>query len=166
MFGFMLSKFIVFLSVILLILFTFSECLFGDKILDSLPKYESEEVYFDKEGFREYTDYAKYYYDDITAEDLEENKYFNKVTETDVDNLKTYYYDFNGYWYGEMELKYDNYKGKFDFKAEQIEEGDYYYIDTIEGEPIVDTYYGKFDCYTVYYFDLENQTLYYFHNNT
>lgn len=160
------SRFIYLIAFIIFALSFFVEWAFGDKVLYSMPSYMTKETYFDKDGFREYTDYAKYYFDYVTAEDLDENEYFKKVTEADVHNLNSYYYDFSGYWYGGMELIYDDYKGKFDFKAEQIEEGDYYYVDTIEGEPIGDTYYGKFDCYTVYYFDLENQTLYYFHNNT
>ena len=46
----------------------------------------------------------------------------------------------------------------YDFDISEIEEGDYFYIET-------DEFYDEFGCYDVYYFDMETEILYYFHNN-
>ena len=165
MFGAIFYRFFMLLTIIMLIITPLAECVAGDKVLNSLPECESQETYHDKDGFREYTDYAKYYYDDVTADDLEDNKYFHKVTEADIADIQSYYYDFSGFWYGEMNNKYHGYSGKFDFKIEQIEAGDYFYIKSLEGQTVDEIHYEKFDNYTVYYFDVESQTLYYLHNN-
>ena len=57
---------------------------------------------------------------------------------------------------GELEENYD-------FDASAVSEGDYFYIDT-KYDP-AGLYHGKFDHYTIYIFDVEQMTLYYFHSN-
>ena len=47
----------------------------------------------------------------------------------------------------------------------QINKGDYYYIYTLEGKPIGNSKYRKFDNYDVYYVDIETKTVYYIHAN-
>ena len=56
-------------------------------------------------------------------------------------------------------------KENYDFDKTIITDGDFFYIDTKEGESIGQGTYGKFDNYSVYYFDVDAQILYYFHNN-
>lgn len=165
MFGLLFGRLILIITLIFFVFSSFAQNLFGDKVLNSLPRSESKEIYYEKDGWREYTDYAKYYYDDVTVDDLNDSGYFHEVTVDDVENLKSYYSDFYGCWVATYHV-FDEYFDKFDFKIDQIEAGDYFYIDTLEGQPIGDRYYLKFENYTVYYFDLESQTLYYLHNNT
>ena len=56
-------------------------------------------------------------------------------------------------------------EGIYDFDTSIITEGDYVRIETKEGEEIGDSTYGKYDNYSVYFFDRETLTLYYIHNN-
>ena len=56
-------------------------------------------------------------------------------------------------------------KDNYDFDKNIVSEGDFFYIETKDGEPIGQGTYGKFDNYSVYYFDVDAQILYYFHNN-
>ena len=54
---------------------------------------------------------------------------------------------------------------EYDFDINLITEGDYVKIKTKEGKKIGNSKYGKFDDYSVYFFDVETLTLYYIHNN-
>ena len=54
---------------------------------------------------------------------------------------------------------------EYDFDINLITEGDYVKIKTKEGKEIGNYKYGKFDDYSVYFFDVETLTLYYIHNN-
>ena len=47
----------------------------------------------------------------------------------------------------------------------QINSGDYFYIYTLEGKPIGQSIYGKYDNYDVYYVDIESCTVYFIHSN-
>ncbi|MGN0602081.1 MAG: hypothetical protein ACI4I7_05155 [Oscillospiraceae bacterium] len=147
-----------FLIIILaFIVFIFSSGL-EDEVVESLPDYDYADEYYSN-GFQDYTDYVKYYYDDIDYEDLE-NSLLNSVEYDDINNIFSYIDDFCGW-----AINHEEVQAGYDFSVRQLQVGDYYYIDTKEGEPIGDSYYGKFDDYSVYYFDVDKQILYYFHNN-
>lgn len=137
----------------------FTGCL-RNPVLSSLPSYDKAEEYFE-DGFQDYTDYAKYYYSNINADDFSENEFFACVTKDDIDNINSYVDNFHQAW---TDFRSDS-LNDFDYSIDNTKEGDYFYIDTLEGEEIGDSYYGKFDDYTLYYFDLEDQILYYFHTN-
>ena len=126
-----------------------------DKVIDSLGRFESE-FFVTGGGFSEYTDYAKYTYDDA---DLEGNRYFEKITPESKKTLVAYISNFKS-WVAmyeennpenELAVGYD-----FDYRA--ISDNDYLYIDS----DFVDVAYERYD---VYFFDAETMTLYYFHNN-
>ncbi len=53
----------------------------------------------------------------------------------------------------------------YDFNPDSISEGDYVLIETKEGKPIGDSFYGKYDNYSVYFFDTDSCVLYYLHSN-
>ena len=129
-------------------------------VIASLPDYESKELYTN-DGFQDYTDYAKYTYDNISIQDLESSEYFTITTADDVEEILLYIDDFEG-WVeacgGELQENYD-------FDKSIVSEGDYFCIETKEGEPIGQRTYRKFENYDVYYFDFDTQILYYFHNN-
>ena len=81
---------------------------------------------------------------------------YKKISSDDIENIRSYFDDF----YGVIRLE-----GIYDFDTSIITEGDYVRIETKEGEEIGDSTYGKYDNYSVYFFDRETLTLYYIHNN-
>ncbi len=91
---------------------------------------------------------------------FETHNNFTLVTESNIENIKSYFENFNG-WV-EHQSYYDNYD--FYYQS-QIKEGDYYYIVSKEGEKSGDSLYGKYDNYEVYYVDLSKCILYYIHSN-
>lgn len=125
-----------------------------DAIVNSLPDYETKE-YYTSGGFQDYTDYAKYTYR-IYETVLMQNPYFLPVTDEDIPEILSYIENFEGW----VEICEDFPSEHYDFDKSILVEGDYYYILSEYEEP------GKeFWNYDVYYFDLDAQVLYYFHNN-
>ena len=129
-------------------------------IFSGLPYYKSCEFYTSG-GFQDFTDYEKYTFKSVTAENFKNSKYFTETTSDDVEEILLYIDDFEG-WVaacgGELEENYD-------FDKSMVSEGDFFYIETKEGQPIGQGTYKKFDNYSVWYFDIGSQTLYYLHNN-
>jgi hypothetical protein len=142
------------------LLITLCACSHTDSVIDSLPDYKSE-VFYTSGGFQDFTDYAKYSYESITVQDLEASEYFNAATAEDVEEILLHIENFEEW----VETIGDELKDNYDFDKDIVSEDDFFYIETKAGEPIGQGTYGKFDNYTVYYFDIETQMLYYFHNN-
>jgi hypothetical protein len=149
-----------FLLLVIALLLSLCSCTYQDPVLSSLPNYKNEEFYTSG-GFQDFTDYAKYTYDSVTVENLESSKYFTETSSEDVDEILLHIHNFEE-WVNTIggELK-ENY----DFDRSIVTEGDFFCIKTKDGEAIGQGTYGKFDNYTVYYFDIDAQILYYFHNN-
>lgn len=131
-----------------------------DPVIESLPEYKSKMFYTYGE-FQDYTDYAEYIYDSITARDFETSEYFNATTAEDVEEILLHIENFEGW----VEKADGELKENYDFDKTIVSEGDFFYIETKAGKPIGQGTYGKFDSYTVYYFDIDTQILYYFHSN-
>lgn len=148
------------LVLILILLFGFCGCSYFDSPLSTLPNYKTK-VFYTSGGFQDFTDYAKYTYESVTAQDLEGSKYFTETTADDVEEILLHIDDFEGWVEAVGKELEDNY----DFDKSIVSEGDFFYIETKDGEPIGQGTYGKFDNYSVYYFDIDTQILYYFHNN-
>ena len=126
----------------------------SDPILASLPDYETKE-YFTNGGFQDFTDYGKYTYR-IYETELMENPYFRQVTEEDLATIGSYLDNFENW----VEIDTEFPKDSYDFDRSQLQPGDYFYILNRYDEP------GKeFWHYDVYYFDLSEGILYYFHSN-
>lgn len=126
----------------------------ADPVLENLPQYETREFYTSG-GFQDYTDYAKYTFGE-TMPDLEAHPSLRPVTGKDIAEIESYLDNFEQWVATCREFPQESY----DFQREWLKEGDYFYIQNrYEGEE------KKFWSYNVYYFRLENQTLYYFHNN-
>ncbi len=147
------------LSAIMLLL-SLCGCTYQDPVLASLPEYKNEEFYTSG-GFQDFTDYAKYTYDSITVETLESSKYFIVTTDEDMEEILSHIDNFEEW----VETIGGELKENYDFDKTVVSEGDYFYIKTKDGEPLGEGTYGKFDNYSVYYFDVDAQILYYFHNN-
>lgn len=124
--------------------------------VESIGSYASSEFYTSG-GLQDYTDYAKYVYDDA---DFEDNEFFVPVSSVEKANLITYIDDFED-WIDAVE---DSDPGnevvrEYDFDDSLISPDDYVYIyNYYEDKPK--------ENYKVYFFDTGTLTLYYFHNNT
>ncbi|MDO5291587.1 MAG: hypothetical protein Q4F05_02430 [bacterium] len=119
-----------------------------------LRGYSSCEEYFDPHGMQDYTDYCKYYYNSNKDENFA--KKYREVSEQDIDRLCEYFENFEQ-WMKTAERSFE-----YDFNTYQINVGDYYYIETKEGQQ---PGYGTYDHYSIYFYDIETHTLYYAHNN-
>lgn len=150
-----MKKFLLFILTVTL-LQLFSACTYTDPVIASLPEYQSE-VFYTSGGFQDSTDYAKYIYGSVTTQQLVFSEYFCKVNADDVEEILLHIQNFEE-WIkvvgGELQENYD-----FDHAILSV--GDYFYLRTKAGEAIGD---GVYD-YTIYYFDVDTLTLYYFHNN-
>lgn len=148
------------LLCILLCLAAPAGCGGEDAVISALPKYRSMELCTTGE-FQDFTDYGVFTYDSLTAGDLESTGYFTEVTAADSEEILAHIKNFEE-WVavigGELEEAYH-------FDKSAVSAGDYCYIDTKYGQPIGNSTYDKFDHYTVYFFDMQTQILYYFHNN-
>lgn len=157
---------LILLAIILGICLLVSMMFFGflyshqKSVISSLPDYESREFYTSG-GFQDYTDYAKYFYDSITAQDLESSEHFTVTTDEDVEEILLHIDDFER----AVAVTAEELKENYDFDRSIVTEGDYFCIETKYGEPIGQGTYDKFDNYSVYYFDIDAQILYYFHHN-
>ena len=119
--------------------------------------YTEKEEHYDPNGFQDYTDYCKYRY--ASADPFRNDERYHAVTAEETKAIIGYFSDFEG-WMRSAD-RYDEY----DFDWRCVNEGDYVFIMSKEGRPIGQSYYGKYDNYTVYFFDTESMILYYIHNN-
>jgi len=88
--------------------------------------------------------------------------YFREVTADDLEEILLHIGNFE-VW---VEVVGGALQEGYDFDQNIVSTGDFFYIKTKAGLPIGQGTYDKFDHYTLYYFDVDALTLYYFHNNT
>ena len=160
----MKKKILTIILYIILIIIGFSLWYFSffiNPVLMSLPDYKTKSFYTSGGG-GDYTDYAKYTFDSVNIKKLKKSKYFKKITNADVKEILLYINDFEKWVESTSSIEL---KENYDFDKNIVSKGDFFYIETKEGEPIGQGTYDKYDNYDVYYFDVENSILYYFHNN-
>ncbi|MBR2934148.1 MAG: hypothetical protein IKB79_01015 [Oscillospiraceae bacterium] len=133
---------------------------FENPVIASLPKYDRSECYYG-EGFQDYTDYCKFYFpeDSNIVETLKENNYFRPATARDVEEVKSYFNNFEGW------VKYEEYKDKYDFEADCIDTSDYFYIENKDTCEKYADYPDKYAAYNVYFLDTQTKTLFFIHSN-
>ena len=148
-----MKRFVLLLTVWVCLIFICG-CSSWTPVVDSLPKYDSK-VYYTSGGFQDFTDYAKFSYSSVNIQELEKSEYFVPVTEADVAEILQYLENFEN-WVTIIGEELENY----DFEKTIISDEDYFYIDTKYTDEE-----HKFWNYTIYYFDVDAQILYYFHNN-
>ena len=121
--------------------------------------YISSDEHWEKESFQDYTDFCIYRYDSSSA--IEADSKYEKVTEDDIERVAGYFTNF------EMWMKEEKRLDEYSFDQSCITAGDLWYVKTKEGQPIGSSgsAYGKYDNYTVYFFDVESLTLYFIHSN-
>ena len=135
-----------------------------DKVLNSLGEYKNN-VYYSEGVFQDFTDYAKYYYDNV---DFEGNAYFTKINESDLAKINEHLDNFES-WIETYKENDDSLEivVNYDFDRAIIDKNDYIYIDS---ENLITTWDDgttttSFASYDIYFFDAQTQILYYFHNN-
>ena len=133
---------------------------FNDPVMACLPDYKSKRL-CETGGFQDYTDYNRYFYESVTEQAFTSSAYFKPVKEEDIINILMYIEDFENW----VEVIGKELKEQYDFDKSYVAEGDFFYIKTKYGEQIDLTPPERFYSYTLYYFDMDTQTLYYFHNN-
>lgn len=152
-------RYIVFFILILALFASVACTATPDAVLDSLGEYSTKGFYTSGE-FQDYTDYAKYTYEDI---DISDNTYFEIITTESKAELDTHIEDFEKWIKAISESDPKNeVVENYDFDNSIISFDDYLYIyddpDYIEaGFPL--------GYYNVYFLDTETLTLYFFHNN-
>ena len=131
---------------------------FGHGLL--LPNgFTTSNRHYDTESFRDYTDYAEYIYPDSSATAFQNHYAYKTVTEADIPELMEFFEDYNGW----IKLR-EGYEDWYTFDAEaQVNHGDCFIL--MIDDP-GNSVYGKFHDYDIYYFDVQKNTLYYFHNNS
>ena len=156
---FFIIDLMIFIIIIGILFFGFSN--YSDKILRSLGKPLSQEVYTDGD-FQDFTDYGIYRYDNI---DFYSNKHFKPITEDDKKEILTYIDNFEG-WIDSIKNITPEAEIVVHYKFDRsiIDENDYFYIDDKSNyeELYKDHKYANYD---VYFFDVDQQILYFFHNN-
>ena len=145
------------LSVILVI--GLSLCSYDWNLPDTaIPAgYITKEEHFDPSGWQDFTDYCKYQYGSVLP--FEKDARYHIVSDDEVAEIIGYHENFSGW------MRIDHRLDEFDFDPACINAGDYCLIDDMEGRPIGESSYAKFENYHLYYFDRETLTLYYMHNN-
>lgn len=128
---------------------------FRDSVIASLGNYRTKELY--TEGtVQDFTDYGKYTFDEAHPEN---SSYFEPLTEERMQTLCLYLDDFEGLV---ASLRESDpacaLASHYDFRRETLSSDDYWYLS-------VDPDYPDYGKYTIYLFDAETLTVYYFHNN-
>ena len=146
-------------AVLILALIFLTGCSQFPEVLRRLPDYEYGEMH-SCIGGQDSTDYGKYVFSDVTTQQLQITGYFQPVTDADSEILQLYVKDFVT-WVDicncdrcgcEMAQCYD-------FSSVLLETGDYFGLERSEPR-------GNFlGDYTIHYFDMDTQTLYYLRCN-
>ena len=130
-------------------------------VVKALPKYQSRTVAKNGEWFDGRMKYAEYTYEKIYADQLEESGYFTLIDYDILTKLRGFTASFEETV--ENYLKNGNAKNKTFaarccFYTEDTAEGDYCFIKTV---PESAQSVKEAESYTVYYFDVSDNTLYY-----
>lgn len=137
-----------------------SSIIYENPVIASLSRWDSSDCYY-SDGFQDYTDYCKYYYENQNniIDEIKNNQYFKSVTNDDIEELNSYFDNFEGW------LKWVEYKEEYDFQRSCIDSEDYFYIENKETSEKYADYPDKYSAYNVYFFDVQTQTLFFIHNN-
>jgi len=146
---------------------------FKNKVSDSLPDYESAEMYSNS-GEIKLIKYGKYTYKDVTDEILSKNEYLKKLDLSTldvvaIDTIVTATERFDlmlGKLDSENSESVADLTANFDFDLGSVRAPNYFYVETVTGgktdeTPSPDTC----DEFSLYYFDVDAQILYYFYVN-
>lgn len=126
-----------------------------DSVPASLGKVKTKEFY-SSGGVQDYTDYAKYTFDDAHPENSDD---FTPLTGERMRELLRYLDHFEGLIETLREIDpQGELVAHYDFDRSLLSSDDYLYL-------YIKPDYPEYGYYKLYYFDAETQTLFYFHNN-
>ena len=150
-----------FKNIIIIFLFAFlTSCSYSHENEDAAIFYNYKK--YDKYEFGGIADFIKYkkiYYDANSEEKFRNSDLYTCIDQTNIDEVKNYF---------NYATNLINNKKKYDFEDSIVTFGDYFYLYTMEGKEINGSKrkYGKYDLYTIYFYDIESHTLFYLHNNS
>ncbi|MBR5315756.1 MAG: hypothetical protein IKU44_03100 [Firmicutes bacterium] len=125
---------------------------------ENIPRgYTDYAEHYDPNGFMDWSHYCWYQYKDAGSVRLPSD--YQVATEKDVAKVKDYFENTRDWMQTCDRLE------EYDFDSACINEGDSFLLFTSEGEARGSGVYGKYDNYTVYFFDKETARLYYINNN-
>ena len=125
---------------------------------ENIPRgYTDYAEYFDEEGFQDYVDYCWYQYN--SAENVKLRSAYQEITDSEVPRVNGYFDNFHGWMEASDRME------QYDFDPSCINIGDSMLLFTKEGQHIGAADYGKYDNYSLYFFDKETARLYYIHSN-
>lgn len=166
------------LFVLLVFVFTLSGCAFfletagvftppEDKVLASLPAYKTRQFY-SSGGFQDYTDYGVYTFDEISEDDLIYSDYFYLISDNNWELVDSLMDNYESWVQIVCENEPDSELAKnYDFDRSCMNRGDYICIMGKDDQQfndnmdVTEIYFN----YDIYFYDLESETLYFFHNN-
>ena len=126
-----------------------------DPVIASLGNYRAKALYTEG-AVQDFTDYGKYTFDEAHPEN---SSYFELLTEEQMQTLCRYLDDFEGRVASLRESDPAcELASHYDFRRDLLSPDDYWYLS-------VDPDYPDYGNYTLYLFDAETLTVYYFHNN-
>ena len=139
-----------------------------DRVLSALSKPVSQQTY-SHGAFQDYTDFGISQYQNITAEQLEainnfdhiadvENRSFTAIDDGNIDTVRYYVEDFEKWVSLAVHCQDCELANGYCFSTDSVNTGDYFCLQIKNPE-------WPTSNYTLYYFSLDEQTLYYFHNN-
>lgn len=132
-------------------------CPVPNPVIDQLPEYERKEFYTSG-GFQDYTDYAKYRWDTLKVGTVLKTGFFQEITGDSRETILRYIDDFEGW----VDIIGGELKENYDFDKSRIEAGDYVCIMT---DYDLQDELRAFWNYSLYYYDVDANMIYYFHNN-
>lgn len=114
-----------------------------------LEPYLKSEEYIDEEGFQDYVDFCKYYYNAEDDKLFINNKKYKKIEDKeDIESITVLVTIYPSWATSHPE--------KYDFEIDKIKDGDYYAI--VDKESTHNSYY-------LFYYDVTNHILYYLHSS-
>lgn len=141
----------VFLATLLLCC---TGCSLVESVLISLPEYSSNEYYSYGE-FSDYTDFGIYRFDFPIAEQVSENHYFSQVGQA-LDELMLYLEDYEKWVEAVTQYEDPMFSDYYTYDITMLDSEDWYFLDSK---------YGNTNNYSLFLFDTQTNTLYFFHNN-
>lgn len=138
-----------------LLLFSVTACSRQSKVLSSIGKYESEQIWTHGK-FQDYTDFGIYTF---SSANISDNEYFSAIGDDATQTINAFLDDFENLvaTFRDNDPN-DDLALNYSFDRSIIDSEDYFYL-------YEDESYPKYGCYDLWIFDTQTNQLYYFHNN-
>ena len=127
-----------------------------NSVIDQLPVYDRKEFYTSG-GIQDFTDYAKYYWNSLEPADVLKTGCFEEINKENTERIRLYLEDFEEW----VRITRGELQENYDFDKTNIAEGNYVCIRT---EYDIDDRTAFWN-YSVYYYDVSANMIYYFHNS-